>query len=131
MQQNTYQMEITGKIAQILEATTGTSQKGEWKRQDFILETQEQYPKKVCIENWNDKIDSGILKVGSTLTISINIESREFNGKWYTGVKAWKAATGASSGASGGGTQQSSNFNAPPGDIPPPSEEPANDDLPF
>jgi hypothetical protein len=120
-------MEITGKIAQILEATTGTSQKGEWKRQDFILETQEQYPKKVCIENWNDKIDSGILKVGSTLTVSINLESREFNGKWYTGVKAWKASTGAST----GGTQQSSNFNAPPGDIPPPSEEPTNDDLPF
>lgn len=120
-------MEITGKISQILEPTTGTSQKGEWKRQDFILETQEQYPKKVCIENWNDKIDSGLLKVGNTLTISINLESREFNGKWYTGVKAWKAAAGVA----GSVSQSTASFNAPPGDIPPPSEELENDNLPF
>ncbi len=120
-------MEITGKIIEILEAQTGSSARGEWKKQDFILETQEQYPKKVCIENWNDKVDFNTFAVGSAITASINIESREYNGRWYTGVKAWKvAAAGATSGSTAPG-----DFPPPPGDIPPPSEESEGDDLPF
>lgn len=120
-------MEITGKIIEILPAQTGSSARGEWKRQDFILETQEQYPKKVCIENWNSKVDFGTFAVGSTITASINIESREFNGRWYTGVKVWKATSGASE----TGSQPTQSFTPPPGDIPPPSEEMESDDLPF
>ena len=120
-------MEITGKIMEILPAQTGNSARGEWKRQDFIIETQEQYPKKVCIENWNNKIDFGMFKTGSTITVSINIESREYNGKWYTGVKAWKATAGES----GGSAKTSNDFTPPPGDIPPPSEETEGDSLPF
>lgn len=119
-------MEITGKIIDILEAQTGSSSRGEWKKQDFILETQEQYPKKVCIENWNGKIDFNVFGKGAAVTVSINIESREYNGRWYTGVKAWKVA---SAGASGGSTP--GDFPPPPGDIPPPSEEGSADDLPF
>jgi len=120
-------MEITGKIIQILEAQTGSSARGEWKKQDFILETQEQYPKKVCIENWNDKVDFNVFSVGANITASINIESREYNGRWYTGVKAWKVA---SAGASGGSTPDG-DFIPPAGEIPPPSEEASADDLPF
>jgi len=122
-------MEITGKIIEILPAQTGSSSRGEWKRQDFILETQEQFPKKVCIENFNDKVDIGMLAIGSTVTVSINIESREYNGRWYTGVKAWKAVSGAASST----TSYASSGNAvpPPGDIPPPSEDMGSEDLPF
>lgn len=83
-------MEISGKIIQVLEAQQGNSAKGSWKRQDFILETSEQYPKKVCISNWNDKVDLNAFPIGTGVKIGINLESREYNGKWYTDVRAWK-----------------------------------------
>lgn len=120
-------MEITGKIIEILPTQSGSSARGEWKRQDFIIETQEQYPKKVCIENFNDKVDLGMFSVGATVTVGINIESREYNGRWYTGVKAWKASAGTGAPASAA----SSAAAPPPGDIPPPSDDMGSDDLPF
>jgi len=84
-------MEITGKLVQFLPLQSGTSTRGEWKRQDFILETEEQYPRKVCISLWGDKLaDMEGANAGELITASINIESREFNGRWYTDVRAWK-----------------------------------------
>lgn len=61
------------------------------------METEGQYPKKVCISAWGDKINESLLKPGIMLTISFDVESREYNGRWYTDVKAWKmeAAGGA------------------------------------
>jgi hypothetical protein len=82
-------MEITGKIIDILPAMTGQGQKGEWKKQLFILETVDQFPKKLCIESWNDKLTLAI-NPAQTVKVFFDIESREFNGKWYTNLKAWK-----------------------------------------
>lgn len=82
-------MEVIGKIIEILPAQTGTSARGEWKRQDFILETNAQFPKKICMANWGDKID--LAAVGSKpVKVFFDMESREFNGRWYTDVKPWK-----------------------------------------
>ena len=119
-------MEIKGKIIQILPASSGTSARGEWKRQDFILETQDQYPKKVCISNWNDKVDINNIPENNTITASINIESREFNGKWYTDVRIWKITTESLNSSSGA----NSNNIPPPTGAPPEMTEPG-DDLPF
>ena len=83
-------MELPGKIIQILPEESGQSSRGEWRKQQYVLETEGQYPKKVCFMAWGDKIDEFSIKEGEELTISINIESREYNGKWYTDVKAWK-----------------------------------------
>ncbi len=83
-------MDITGKIIQILPEEKGEGRNGPWKKQSFIIETQEQFPKKVCIVNWGDKVDLKSNGVNDMVTVSINIESREFNGKWYTDVKAWR-----------------------------------------
>jgi hypothetical protein len=83
-------MEITGKIINILPEETGQGKNGPWKKQNFILETQEQFPKKVCIMNWGDKVDLKSNGINTVVTVSINIESREFNGKWYTDVKVWR-----------------------------------------
>ena len=83
-------MEIKGRIIQILPLVTGTSAKGEWKKQDYILETEAQYPKKVCFNAWGDKVDQFAIREGEELIVSIDIESREFNGRWYTDVRAWK-----------------------------------------
>lgn len=69
----------------------GTSKAGkEWRKQVFILETQEQYPRKVAISLLNENIDKFPLQVGAVVTANLEIESREWNGKWYTEVKAWQ-----------------------------------------
>jgi hypothetical protein len=48
--------ELTGKVLQVLPEQTGTGRNGQWSRQDFIVETQEQFPKKVCFSAWGDKV---------------------------------------------------------------------------
>ena len=83
-------MQITAKIIQLLPLQTGTSKNGEWKKQEIIVETDSQFPKKICLSVWGDKIKDDILQVGAKLQFSLEIESREYNGKWYTDVKAWK-----------------------------------------
>ncbi|WP_337044470.1 DUF3127 domain-containing protein [Emticicia sp. 17c] len=83
-------MEITGKIIQLLPLQTGQGKNGVWKKQDFVIETDGQYPKKVCISAWGDKISENMLTVGKEVTVSFDIESREFNGRWYTDVRAWR-----------------------------------------
>lgn len=91
-------MELKAKLIQLLPLQTGSGKNGPWKKQDVIVETEGTYPKKVCISIWGDKIDGSVLQIGSMLSISFDIESREYNGRWYTDVKAWKiepAAGGA------------------------------------
>jgi hypothetical protein len=120
-------MEITGKLIQILDPAEGEGRNGKWKRQDFIIETNEQYPRKICISNWNDKVQLDGLATGSDLTVSVNIESREYNGRWYTDVKAWKLETG-------GSEAQELRSSEGPGLPEPPLEsfdDSGGDDLPF
>lgn len=83
-------MELTAKLIQVLPLQTGAGKNGQWKKQDIIVETSGQYPKKVCISIWGDKINESQLQVGNSLNISFDVESREYNGRWYTDVKAWK-----------------------------------------
>jgi hypothetical protein len=83
-------MQLTAKLIQLLPLQTGTGKNGEWKKQDIILETDGQYPKKICVSVWGDKINESQLQIGQNLKIDFDMESREFNGKWYTDLKAWK-----------------------------------------
>ncbi|MDR3287149.1 MAG: DUF3127 domain-containing protein [Prevotellaceae bacterium] len=84
-------LDITGKLIQKLDIQSGESSYGSWKRQDAIIETVEQYPKKICVLFRNDKItELEKLNLGDMLTISVNIESREWNAKWFTSVIAWR-----------------------------------------
>jgi hypothetical protein len=86
-------MEITGQIIQLLPEVTGTGRSGNsWRKQEFILETRGQYPRKVCMSLWGDKIDQFPLQSGAEITASVEVESREYNGRWYTDVRAWKIA---------------------------------------
>ncbi len=116
-------MEINGTIINILELQTGEGRNGPWKKQEFILETDDQYPRKVCIALWGDKIDQFPLNTGEKVTVSINVESREFNGRWYTDVKAWKIDKAQAAGAS--------SAPPPPGPDMEPPENDFPDDLPF
>ena len=124
-------MDITGKIIHALEEQTGEGKNGQWRKRDYVIETAGEYPKKVCFTLWGDRIDQYGLKEGEEVKADIEIESREYNGKWYTNVKAWKVEkTGAVSATDG--------IDAPPpqalDDAPPPTvnnESEQEDDLPF
>ena len=83
-------MQLTVKLIQTLPIQTGSGKNGKWKKQDIIVETDGQYPKKVCITVWGDNIVESLLKIGNLLKIDINIESREYNNKWYTSITAWR-----------------------------------------
>ena len=83
-------MELTGKIIEVQDPITGTSSKGDWIKQTYVLETDGQYPKTIAFSVWKDNVSNFAIKMGETVTVSIDIESREFNGKWYTDVKAWQ-----------------------------------------
>ena len=117
-------MEIKGKIIALLPLQSGQGKNGEWRKQEFVLETGDSYPKKICIALWGDKIDQSPLNIGSEVNVSFDVESREFNGKWYTDVKAWKVQ--------GSGNGDSSGYNqvreAEPENK---SQVQQEDDLPF
>lgn len=83
-------LKITGNVTQILEEQSGESKNGPWRKQDFVLETQGQYPKPVCITQWGEKIEEFAVQEGEQITVHIDIQSREYNGRWYTDVKAWR-----------------------------------------
>lgn len=120
-------LDITGKIIQIMPATSGTSKAGkDWTKQEFVIETQEQYPRKVMMSVMGDKV-SELKKfaVGNEIKASLNIESREYNGRWYTDVRAWKLEGNTS----GGSSSQDDPFH--PDNEPSFTADSSTDDLPF
>ena len=89
-------MEITGKIIAVLPERGGTSKTGnEWKMQEYVLETHEQYPKKMCFNVFGaDKIAQFNIQAGDELTVSFDINAREYQGRWYNDIRAWKVERG-------------------------------------
>jgi len=85
-------MEIIGKLIQKLPLQSGISKTGNsWQKQEFVIETMEQYPRKICANLWGDKTAVlETLNIDDKIVMSFDLESREFSGKWYTDVKAWK-----------------------------------------
>ncbi|MEM9530006.1 MAG: DUF3127 domain-containing protein [Pseudomonadota bacterium] len=116
-------MELSGKITHVLEEKSGTSSRGTWRKQEYVIEIPGDYPKQVCFMVWGDKIDQLKIAEGEQLTVHFDLESREYNGRWYTDVKAWRVERPQADG------------NAPPDfDSPPLPEAPpfdADDDVPF
>jgi hypothetical protein len=116
-------MEVKGRVTQLLPQQSGMGKKGPWKKQEFILETQSQYPKKICFSIWGDKIDQYNLATGDMVNVSVDLESREYNGRWYTEARAWKLEK---VGAGGGSTPPPSSDQEPLF-----TENASADDLPF
>ncbi|NLL27897.1 MAG: DUF3127 domain-containing protein [Bacteroidales bacterium] len=84
-------MEFAGKVIQVLDIASGQSANGgQWRRQDFILEVPGQYPRKICITIFGDRIEQFNVKAGEDVVVDADVESREYNGRWFTSVKAWK-----------------------------------------
>lgn len=83
-------MEIQGKIIVVLPERSGVSQRGnQWRSISYVLETQEQYPKKLTFDVTNDKIDQLNIQLGEILTVQFDINAREYNGRWFNSVNAW------------------------------------------
>lgn len=85
-------MDITGKIIFALPETNGVSKAGNaWKKREYVLQTFDTYPKSVHFDFFGEKADQFPLSVGDTVKLYFDIESREYNGKWYTSIRGWKA----------------------------------------
>jgi len=89
-------MDVVGKIIQVLPAQEGVGRNGNpWKVQPYVLETLDQYPRKVHFEVFGeDRIKQNPCDVDQLVTVSFDIESREFNGRWYTSIRAWRIQQG-------------------------------------
>lgn len=117
----------SGKIVSVFKVESGVSKAGnEWKKQEFLIETTEQFPKKICFTLFNDKISllEGF-SAGDEVEITFFIESRDYNGKWFHNINAWRIAH----------LEQKSVPEAPPEfrteDIPPDNQDDDSNDLPF
>ena len=130
-------MELTGKIIDVLPERGGVSKAGnEWKIQAYVLETQEQYPRKMMFNVFGaDRISQFNIQLGEVLTVSFDIDSREYNGRWYNDIRAWKVDRNAA----GAPMPTAAPAGAP---LPPPVADPFSaapqmsasneaDDLPF
>ena len=89
-------MEVVGKIIQVLPAQEGVGRNGNpWKVQPYVLETLDQYPRKVHFEVFGeDRIKQNPCEIDQLVTVSFDIDSREFNGRWYTSIRAWRIQQG-------------------------------------
>ncbi len=117
-------MEIKGKIVHVLDEVSGNGRNGQWRKREYILETEGNYPKKVCLTVWGDKIDQFGIQAGDEVIAGIEIESREYNNRWYTDVKAWKMDK-----ASGAGQTSPPQGQQP--DVSTFNDESGEDTLPF
>lgn len=87
-------MDFEGILIRKCDPVSGQTARGQWTKQELIFELPGDYNRKLCVGFWGDKVqDAARLKEGDKVTLSCNIESREFNGRWYTDVRAWRIQT--------------------------------------
>lgn len=130
------ELTISGRIVSVLPLQQGESKAGKpWQKQEYILDTGGQYPKKVCFSLFGDSITKFPLQVGQDVTVSIDIESREWNSKWYTEVRAWNVTYASQQPQLQAQAAPQPQVAQPAPSTPPqqqPSTQPqAADDLPF
>ena len=125
-------MELEGRIARKLAVQTGTSARGAWAKQEFVFEYQEgNFPSQVCMNVWGDDKVKELEKYrdGDKVKVSFNLSSREYNGRWYTDVRAWRIEPANAAPAAAPAPE------APVPSAPIPSlddmSSPVEDDLPF
>lgn len=85
-------MELAGRVIAVLEPKGGTSRNGnEWKVQEYVIETHDQYPRRMCFDVFgDDKIKQFNIQVGEELNVSFDIDAREWQGRWFNSIRAWK-----------------------------------------
>ncbi len=95
-----YNMEVTGKIIVMSDERSGVSARNgaEWRARSYVLETSEQYPKKICFDVFgSDRLQAFNIKQGEVLTVKFDIDAHEYNGRWYNSVRAYQVDRTATS----------------------------------
>ena len=129
-------MELNGRIIAVLPAQTGQGRNGEWKKQEYVLEynSDSQYPKRMCFNLWGEKVDQFRIQEGQQLTVSFDVDCREYQGRWYNDIRAWRVIEQQQQQAAMSDILSFAGQQAPPPftaqDIPAESGN-AADDLPF
>lgn len=126
-------MEVTGKIIVALPEVSGVSKAGNaWKKRSYVLETLDNYPTKIAFDFMGERADQYPLSVGEEVKLSFDIDSHEYNGRWFISIRGWKAekvqGTAAPAPAAAPATDPFAAAQAPSTFTP--SADP-NDDLPF
>ena len=136
-------MELQGKIILALPERSGVSARGEWKSQDFVVETHEPYPRKMVFSVFGaDRLQRFNIQVGQEVLVSFDIDAHEYNGRWFNNIRAFdvRLVDPASIGAAGvqpapaasAFEPSPSEAPAPQAPFPPqPMESESTDDLPF
>ena len=133
-------MEIQGKVIAVLPERSGVSARGEWKSQTYVIETQEQYPKKMAFDVFGaDRIASFGIQLGEVINVSFDIDAHEYQGRYFNQIRAWavsKVSQQAAAQAPAGVAQPSAPYTPPaqpqqPQSGAPSSDAQSSDDLPF
>lgn len=145
-------MDLTGKVIAILPERSGVSARGEWHSQSYVIETQEQYPKHLCFDVFGaDKIAQFAIQAGEIITVSFDIDARQWQDKWFNQIRGWQVVRpgqqpmqqqpqgqqwgGAQAGAaSANAANRATNFPPPPptgANAAPAGAQGQSDDLPF
>ena len=127
-------MEIIGKAIAALPVKSGVSQRtGEqWQSREYVIETQEQYPKKICFEVFGaDKLKEFNIRNNDLIKVHFDITAREYNGKWYNSIRAWKVEHANQDDSVVGSTAAAPVAQAPAAEAPAPAAQEREEDLPF
>ena len=130
-------MEIQGKVIAVLPERSGVSARGEWKSQTYVIETQEQYPKKMAFDVFGaDRIANFSIQFGEVINVSFDIDAHEYQGRYFNQIRAWnvtKVTQQAATQAPAGVAQPSAPYTPPAQPQQPQSAAPSSDpdDLPF
>ena len=139
-------MDLTGKIIAVIQPRSGVSQRtgNSWMTQEYVMEVPGQYPKKMVFNIFGeDRIKQFNIQMGEDVTVSFDIDAREFNGRWYNDIRAYNVQRGVVAPAGAPvGAAPAAGSPFPPQAAPqdaaspfPPAQEPAGegsaDDLPF
>lgn len=126
-------MEFTGKIIAILPPRGGVSKTGnEWKVQEYVIEDHGQYPRKMCFDVFGaDKIAQFNIQMGEELTVSFDVDARQWQDRWFNSIRAWKVERVAAAAQAAPAAPAGVPPVAPPPAAPEFTSGDANDDLPF
>ena len=127
-------MEIIGKAIAALQVKSGVSQRtGEqWQSREYVIETQEQYPKRMCFEVFGiDKLKEFNIRNNDLIKVHFDISAREYNGKWYNSIRAWKVEHVNPDGSVVGSTAAAPVAQAQAPAAPAPATQESEEDLPF
>ena len=127
-------MEITGKITYVLPERSGTSARGEWKAQSFVVETEDNYPRKMVFDVFGaERLQTFNIKVGDKVKVSFDIDAHEYQGRWFNNIRAYDVshldAAAAQAAAADPQTTQAAPAPFPPAQ--PDAAGESTDDLPF